>query len=86
MIGIHHHHLLPFFSAAGASGALMLGLVTDVVPSAVGASAPNPGIVAASAAGMVTSPAAFDHWIWVPSGPTNVLVIVPSLSVVSAVG
>ena len=79
-----HHHLLLRVSVSGAAG--VLGVVTDVVPSAVGMAVPNPGILAASAAGMVIRPAVCDHWISVPSGPANLLVWMPSAIAVSVLG
>jgi hypothetical protein len=53
-----HHHLLLVVDVSGTAGVVMVGLLTDVVPSAVGVLVPNPGIVAARAAGMVIRPPA----------------------------
>jgi len=80
-----HKKLKPFFSVSVVI-VLPGAAFTEVVPSAVGALAPKPGILAARAAGMVTRPAAFDHWISVPSGPTNLPVCRSSVTDVSAVG
>jgi hypothetical protein len=62
------------------------GGLTDIGLSELGVVALSPGIVVAKAAGMVISPPAFDHWISVPSGPTNLPVCTPSMIDVSALG
>ena len=67
---------------AGKPGALT-DVVTEAVPSGVDVLTLS---FAASAAGRVTRPPAFDHWISVPPGPTNLPVSTPSAMEVSAVG
>ena len=85
--GSSHHHLKPpFFSTVVPAVTL---LETDVATLDAAETAPlmeGRLILPASAAGRVTSPAALDQEIWVPSGPTKLLVQVSPMLVVSSLG